>query len=339
MLIDINEIKISDRIRKDYGNLQELADDIKQNGLINPPVVTCDTYELIAGERRLRAMKLLGYKQIEVRPMPVKNAEHQLNLEISENEARKEFTKSERINYARQLERIERVKAEKRMKAGVKIPANNSSYGSTGETAQIIANKLGIGSKDTYRKEKYIVENKISLTPEDFADWDEGRLSTNKAFNKIKKEKETLEEKIKQLEKDYSKVKDNTDSEKIKQLKEKITKLESDKSKLELKAELNQRDADEFAKLKSEIAFLTKQKSDLSRKVDSATELAGLTVSLQDVLEKDLAPIKFKRCIEELDSSEIAVKNLIEILDKVDKWSDEMKTILGNKYNNVVSIQ
>ncbi len=336
MLININEIKISDRIRKDYGNLQELADDIKENGLINLPVVTCDTYELIAGERRLRAMKLLGYKQIEVRSMPVKNAEHQLNLEISENEARKEFTKSERINYARQLERIERVKAEKRMKAGVKIPEEIFPSGSTRD---IVASKLDIGSGKQYEKEKYIVENKTSLTPKDFADWDEGRLSTNKAFNKIKKEKETLEEKVKQLEKDYSKVKDNTDSEKIKLLKEKITKLESDKSKLELKAELNQRDADEFAKLKSEIAFLTKQKSDLSRKVDSATELAGLAVSLQDVLEKDLAPIKFKRCIEELDSSEIAVKNMIEILDKVDKWSDEMKTILGNKYNNVVSIQ
>lgn len=189
MLININEIKISDRIRKDYGNLQELADDIKENGLINPPVVTCDTYELIAGERRLRAMKLLGYKQIEVRPMPVKNAEHQLNLEISENEARKEFTKSERINYARQLERIERVKAEKRMKAGVKNPANNSSKGSTRD---IVAAKLDIGSGRQYEKEKYIAENKNFLTSEDFADWDEGRISTNKAFNKIKKEKYTI---------------------------------------------------------------------------------------------------------------------------------------------------
>lgn len=51
-------------------------------------------------------MKLLGYKQIEVRPMAVKDAEHQLNLEISENETRKDFSKSERINYARRLERI-----------------------------------------------------------------------------------------------------------------------------------------------------------------------------------------------------------------------------------------
>lgn len=52
MLLDIEKIKVSDRIRKDFGNLQELADDIEENGLINPPVITPDTYELIVGERR-----------------------------------------------------------------------------------------------------------------------------------------------------------------------------------------------------------------------------------------------------------------------------------------------
>ena len=40
--------------------------------------------------------------------------------------------------------------------------------------SEIVAQKTGIGSKDTYRKEKYIYENQSSLTPEDFADWDEG---------------------------------------------------------------------------------------------------------------------------------------------------------------------
>lgn len=44
-----------------------------------------------------RAVYILGYEQIEVRPMAVKDAEHQLNLEISENEARKDFSKAERI--------------------------------------------------------------------------------------------------------------------------------------------------------------------------------------------------------------------------------------------------
>lgn len=64
----IDEIKITDRIRKDYGDIQELADDIKKSGLINPPVVTTDLI-LIAGERRIKACKLLGYRQIEVKVM------------------------------------------------------------------------------------------------------------------------------------------------------------------------------------------------------------------------------------------------------------------------------
>lgn len=198
MLIEIEKIKIKDRIRKDFGNIQELADDIRDNGLINPPVITPDTYELITGERRIRAMKLLGYQQIEVRPMAVKDAEHQLNLEISENEARKDFSKAERIDYARRLERIESLKAEKRMKAGKVDPSLNSDEGK--RTDEIVAHKLGIGGKDTYRKEKYIVDNKDSLTQEDFAEWDEGKLSTNKAFQRIKEEKKLLEEHVKKLE-------------------------------------------------------------------------------------------------------------------------------------------
>lgn len=52
MIVDIEKIVIRDRIRKDFGDIQELADDIKQNGLINPPVVNKE-YELLAGERRL----------------------------------------------------------------------------------------------------------------------------------------------------------------------------------------------------------------------------------------------------------------------------------------------
>lgn len=196
MLIDIEKIVIKDRIRKDFGDIQELADDIQANGLINPPVITPGTYELITGERRIRAMKLLGYKQIEVRPMAVKDAEHQLNLEISENEARKDFSKAERIDYARRLERIESLKARERMSDGGKGCQNSDNL----RTDDAVAKKLRIGSRDTFRKEKYITENQNSLTPEDFADWDEGKLSTNKAFMKIKAEKEALEQTVKELE-------------------------------------------------------------------------------------------------------------------------------------------
>lgn len=199
MLIEIEKIKIKNRIRKDFGNIQELADDIRDNGLINPPVITPDTYELITGERRLRAMKLLGYKQVEVRPMAVKDAEHQLNLEISENEARKDFSKAERIDYARRLERIESLKAKERQVA-TQFGGNGNISTTIGSTRDIVATKLGISSGKQYEKEKYIVENQDSLSPEDFANWDEGKLSTNKAFRKIKEEKELLEERVKKLE-------------------------------------------------------------------------------------------------------------------------------------------
>lgn len=179
MLIDIDRIVVGDRIRKDFGDIQELAEDIKENGLINPPVVNKE-YQLLAGERRLRACKSLGWPQIEVRMMDTRDAEHELRIEITENELRKEFTWMERLEYARQLERIESAKAKERMTLGV-----NDPQGQNGKTREKVAQALGVGDK-TLRKAQTIADNADLLDPDDFADWDEGRLSTNKAFQRIK---------------------------------------------------------------------------------------------------------------------------------------------------------
>ena len=188
MLIDIEKVSVGDRIRKDMGDLKELSDDIAKNGLINPPVVTPD-FELIAGERRLEAMKKLGYKQVEVRIMKVEDAEHKLNLEINENENRKDFNKSERIEYARQLERIERVKASQREKAGVAIdPRENFPQG---RTRDLVAEKMGIGSGKQYEKEKYIADN---ADPETLEQWNNEEISTHKAYTKVKELEKQLEE-------------------------------------------------------------------------------------------------------------------------------------------------
>lgn len=46
--------------------------------------------------------------------MSVEDQEHQLKIEISENEERKEFTYSEKMDYAKQLERIEAKKSRDR---------------------------------------------------------------------------------------------------------------------------------------------------------------------------------------------------------------------------------
>lgn len=177
MLIPIEKILVRDRIRKDFGDISELATDIKENGLINPPVVNKD-YVLLAGERRLRACKSLGWVQIPVTMMDTRDADHELNIEISENDVRKGFTKSERVDYMKRLLRIEQAKAKARKDLG-----QNSDEGSRADDAT--AEKFNV-SRDTLRREIEISDRRDLLDPSDFAEWDEGRLSTNKAYQKLK---------------------------------------------------------------------------------------------------------------------------------------------------------
>lgn len=66
----------------DEDSLQELADSIKQFGLLQPILVQQrkDYYEIIAGERRWRAAKLAGLKEV---PVIIKNLTEQEIVEIS----------------------------------------------------------------------------------------------------------------------------------------------------------------------------------------------------------------------------------------------------------------
>ncbi len=62
--IPVKSIKIGDRMRKDLGDLHSLAVSIKERGLIQP-IVLDPNFNLIAGERRLRAHELLGLEEID----------------------------------------------------------------------------------------------------------------------------------------------------------------------------------------------------------------------------------------------------------------------------------
>lgn len=223
MLIDIDRIVVGDRIRKDFGDIEELADDISENGLINPPVVNKE-YVLLAGERRLRACKLLGWPQIEVRMMDTRDAEHDLDVEISENECRKEFTKTERLDYARRLARIESVKAKERMESGkAQDPVADLPQG---KTRDIVASQLG-ASATQLRREQFIADNKDLLDPADFADWDEGRLSTNKAFQRIKAAQKQAEQERDEAEHDAAELRG-----KLSDLRDEVAALEKQNDEL-----------------------------------------------------------------------------------------------------------
>jgi ParB family chromosome partitioning protein len=84
--IPLSEIKVgASQPRKHFEEaaLKELADSIRQHGVVQPVVVTellGGAYELIAGERRLRATKLAGLATI---PALVKKMEERQKLEVA----------------------------------------------------------------------------------------------------------------------------------------------------------------------------------------------------------------------------------------------------------------
>lgn len=94
MQLPIEQIKIKKRIRTDLGDLDPLIDSLRRHGLMNPVVIS-ERNELIAGHRRLASAKILGWQFIDVQMVKGLSALDQLELEIEENVARKDFTEEE----------------------------------------------------------------------------------------------------------------------------------------------------------------------------------------------------------------------------------------------------
>ena len=62
--INVDDIIVYERHRKDLGDIEGLAADIEANGLYHPVVVNHDN-ELLIGERRLAAVVQLGWDKID----------------------------------------------------------------------------------------------------------------------------------------------------------------------------------------------------------------------------------------------------------------------------------
>jgi N6-adenosine-specific RNA methylase IME4 len=110
----IDDIIIGMRHRKDLGDVDALAHDIAEIGLLHPVVVRPDR-TLIAGERRIAAHRLLGRQEV---PVTIIDIARVTRGEYSENHFRKSFTPSEYADIADELEPAERAAAKERMLAG-----------------------------------------------------------------------------------------------------------------------------------------------------------------------------------------------------------------------------
>ena len=108
--ISVNIIKVNPfQPREDFdeAKLKELAESIKQNGLIQPITVrkSGEGYVLISGERRLRAVKLIGYEKVAayVFDKPAETDEKLLELALIENIQREDLNAMELSDSYRKL--------------------------------------------------------------------------------------------------------------------------------------------------------------------------------------------------------------------------------------------
>jgi RNA polymerase sigma factor (sigma-70 family) len=67
----VADIKVGRRLRQDPGELRDLVESIAATGLINPLTVSEDGW-LLAGWRRLKAVQLLGWEDVDVVVMPIR---------------------------------------------------------------------------------------------------------------------------------------------------------------------------------------------------------------------------------------------------------------------------
>ncbi|MEX2443352.1 MAG: ParB N-terminal domain-containing protein [Alkalispirochaeta sp.] len=103
--IDIQQVRVHHRVRRDLGDLQALMTSLRAHGLLNPIIVT-ENYDLVAGHRRLEAAKRLGWRAIQCRVVESKDKTQLLQMEMDENMARKDFSSDETADALVRLDRL-----------------------------------------------------------------------------------------------------------------------------------------------------------------------------------------------------------------------------------------
>lgn len=108
LYLNVNRIKTNPyQPRQEFADipLQDLVASIREHGIIQPLLVTetlAGEYELIAGERRLRASKIAGLKEVPVIVRTVKDLE-KLELSLIENIQRQDLNAIEKAESYKKL--------------------------------------------------------------------------------------------------------------------------------------------------------------------------------------------------------------------------------------------
>lgn len=152
MIIHLSRIQVSERLRTDPGDddhFGEFCESIKRSGLLQAVIVSRlpdGQYELVAGERRLRAIKHLNAEGIKIpdleagqfmepgfiraEVMGELTPETDLMLEFEENERRKDFSFQEKAKYVKRMHEMLSARYPNRWTQEMTAGALNLSAGS-----------------------------------------------------------------------------------------------------------------------------------------------------------------------------------------------------------------
>ena len=156
MILKISDVKIGQRVRDEYGDMEALADSIKEHGLLHPIVVDSD-YNLIAGCRRLFACERIGLTEIEAKVLEDISEKELRVLELEENIRRKDLTELEKSKNLVELAEIKEQELMERAKQefcteSVRNAGRPKALASIGS----IAHEMGIPKQSLYDAKQHV---------------------------------------------------------------------------------------------------------------------------------------------------------------------------------------
>jgi ParB-like chromosome segregation protein Spo0J len=166
--LSVEAIVVGERRRDDLGDVQELAESIRQYGLLEPIIVDAQNH-LVAGERRLQAVLLLGWPRIPAQRFGALTRAERLQLEFEENERRKALTEYERSKRVAELAEWQRVRladgdTETLPTVGeISTPASDEPPGATRrgpkprpDSQKAVARELGLTQQEVSERTRHV---------------------------------------------------------------------------------------------------------------------------------------------------------------------------------------
>ena len=157
---------IGERHRRDMGDLQPLAESMREVGLLQPIGIT-DDRRLVFGERRVKAAQMLGWRSIPARVVDTPSI---VAGEYAENEIRKDFTPSERVAIVEAMRTLHR--------GGDRISEQFRHGGIEATTTDHAVRRAGFTSQDQFERARRVVTDGA---PELVAAMDSGKASVTAA--------------------------------------------------------------------------------------------------------------------------------------------------------------